>query len=100
MNKTKVLCQQSGRRSRHNDISLSIKCEDCKKREGIIEFCESVIDWTHGFKQYICRQCYIKRIKKGLKDTQENLNKQEKLLVKEKANATSSKDDSKEKNGR
>ncbi len=59
------------------------KCEDCKEREGIIEFCESVTDYTHGFKQYICRQCYVKRIEVALKNTQDNLDKQKKLLAEE-----------------
>lgn len=63
-----------------------MKCEDCKEREGMVEFCESVLDYTHGFKTKICRQCYIKRIEAGLKGVQANLKKQKGLLAKEEKN--------------
>lgn len=63
------------------------KCKDCKEREGIVDFCEGgAIGYTHGFKIKICRQCYIKRIEVGLKDVQNNLKKQKKLLAEESKN--------------
>lgn len=71
-----------------------IKCEDCKEREGIVEFCESITDYTHGFKKNICRQCYIKRIETKLKDINQNLKEQKKLLAEENVNTKE------EKNGR
>ena len=57
-----------------------MKCVDCKKRKGIVNFCNSVLGHTHGFGIQICRQCYIKRIEKGIKNSQKNLKEQKKLL--------------------
>jgi hypothetical protein len=59
-------------------------CEDCKKRKAIIEFSnEPFLAISHGWGiTYLCRECYIKRVEKHLKDVQENLGKQ-KLLLKE-----------------
>lgn len=37
-----------------------MKCEDCKKRENKITFCNSALEYNHGFAKEICRQCYIK----------------------------------------
>ncbi len=34
------------------------KCNICKKRKGTLTFAESVMDFVHGFKQKICKQCY------------------------------------------
>jgi len=60
-----------------------MKCQDCKQREGIIEFAEGMLDFTHGFSKHICRQCYIKIIEEKKKDIDENLIEQRKLLITE-----------------
>ena len=62
------------------------KCTICKKREGILDYTESTTDFIHGFITKMCRQCYIKKIKKGLKEMQDNLVKQMKLLKEEERN--------------
>jgi len=59
------------------------KCTICKKREGILDYTESTTDFIHGFIIKMCRQCYIEKIEKGLKEMQDNLIKQKKLLKKE-----------------
>ena len=60
-----------------------VKCEECGQGEGIITFCNSVLDYTHGFKASICRRCYIDRIEKQIKLCNENLEEQKMLLSKE-----------------
>ncbi len=60
-----------------------MKCQDCKQREGIIEFADSVMSITHGFTKHICRQCYIKIIEEAKKDVDKNLIEQKELLEKE-----------------
>lgn len=66
-------------------MKVKLKCEDCGEREGIINFSDNpFMSLTHGWaSKNICRQCYIKRIEKGLKDTKDNLEEQKKLLKKE-----------------
>lgn len=59
------------------------KCSDCKEREGIVKFCEGALAHSHGFTRNICRQCYIKRIEAGVKQAQDNLKKQKRLLAME-----------------
>ena len=41
-----------------------VKCEDCKKAEGIINFSyEPMLTMTHGWGgTMICRKCYVARI--------------------------------------
>lgn len=61
------------------------KCEDCKKRKGIIYYSsEPFMTLTHGWGGiYICRQCFIKRIENHLKDCKKQLKEQKALLRKE-----------------
>lgn len=63
-----------------------MKCEDCKKRKAVVEYSdEPIFALSHGWGvTSICRQCYIKRIEKGMKSLQENLEKQKELLKKNK----------------
>jgi len=62
-----------------------MKCEECGKMKSVIQFStEPLLALTHGFNvDNICRQCYIKRIEKGLKEIKENLKKQKALLKKD-----------------
>lgn len=62
-----------------------MKCENCKKRKGIIDFTESMLDFTHGFITKLCRECYIEIIEERKKDIDENLIEQKELLEKEKS---------------
>jgi hypothetical protein len=38
-------------------------CVKCKKSKATIVFANSVLDWTHGFSQNICDECYDKLMK-------------------------------------
>jgi len=38
-----------------NDI-----CVRCKKNKATITYANSILDWTHGFAQRICKECYDK----------------------------------------
>lgn len=62
-----------------------MKCEICKKRKAIIDYSpEPTFALTHGFGiQHICRQCFIKKIKKHLRDCKKQLQEQKKILAKE-----------------
>jgi len=59
------------------------KCNDCKKRKGIIEFSDNpYMALTHGWKTImICRKCYIKRIEEHLTDIKKHLLNQKKYLM-------------------
>ena len=57
-----------------------VKCEDCKKREWKIDYCESALDFTHGFTTKLCRECLIIRIEKHIEDCKRNLKKHKRLL--------------------
>lgn len=48
-------------------------CSDCKKKKATIEFCNSVLEWTHGFSEFLCVDCYKKRIKQTIKDCEKTL---------------------------
>jgi transcriptional antiterminator len=41
---------------------IKILCSDCKKREATIEFCNSVLEFSHGFTEHICEDCYRNRL--------------------------------------
>lgn len=60
-----------------------VKCKICKKREGILDFAEGILEFTHGFVTKICRECFIKRIEKELIKIKANLKKQKRLLKEE-----------------
>lgn len=60
-----------------------IKCETCKEREAIVEYCDSWLSYSHGYKTWLCRQCYIKKIEKIIRTAQDNLKEQKKLLKEE-----------------
>jgi hypothetical protein len=59
-----------------------MKCQKCKKRKAVIVFAdEPIMAATHGWgKEHICRQCYIEKIEKQIKNLKENLKEQKKLL--------------------
>jgi len=61
-----------------------VKCKDCKIREGIIYYSsEPMLTLTHGWGGvYICRQCFIKRIKIHIEDCKKQLKEQQILLKK------------------
>jgi len=65
-------------------MEKKFKCEICEKREGVLDYSESVIDYTHGFKRNICRECYIEILKKQLVKIKSGLKEQKELLKKEK----------------
>ena len=62
---------------------LETICSKCKSRKAVVQYSDSVMDFTHFGAIPICRQCYIKKIEMELKQMQNNLNTQRKLLVKE-----------------
>lgn len=53
---------------RKNDI-----CRECEKHPATIDFAESVLAWTHGFTERICKCCHVARIEKHLATVTENL---------------------------
>ncbi len=57
-----------------------MKCSDCKKRNKKITFCNSMLEYSHGFTILICRQCYIKRLEKTNKINTEQIKLQKKLI--------------------
>ena len=57
-----------------------MECKICKKREGVLTFTNSTMDYIHGFTQKICRECYIGIIEENLKKITINLKEQKKLL--------------------
>lgn len=60
-----------------------MKCKKCNQREGILEFCEGILSYTHGFTEMICRECLIERIEKELVKIKANLKKQKRILKEE-----------------
>lgn len=66
--------------------NLKVMCHDCGKKEYKIKFAEEpIFALTHGFGTvFLCRQCYINRIETEIKVIQKNLEKEKKLLAKEK----------------
>lgn len=60
-----------------------MKCKICNKREGVLEFVEGMLEFTHGFTQKICRECLIERIEKELVKIKANLKKQKRILKEE-----------------
>jgi hypothetical protein len=80
----KCNCQNFEPKEEYFDVTKPIMCEDCKKRESKVIFCNSVLDFSHGFQINLCRECFIEKIEKELKAIQSNLILQKKLLIKEK----------------
>jgi protein-arginine kinase activator protein McsA len=42
-------------------------CTRCKKNKATITFANSILDWTHGFAEYICKDCYKAQLEKQVK---------------------------------
>ena len=40
-------------------------CERCKKNEATLTFTDSLMSFTHGFKEEICQECYNKQEKES-----------------------------------
>lgn len=38
-------------------------CERCKKNEATIGYTESILSYSHGFVEEICKECYNKMMK-------------------------------------
>lgn len=60
------------------------KCEDCKQREGILDYSESLLNYSHGFVAKICRQCYIKKLEKVIETNKKQIKIQKALIRKDK----------------
>ena len=56
-------------------------CLDCEQHKGTVDFCSSVLEWTHGFAIKICQCCYVKRIETELAKCKKNLNLQKQFLL-------------------
>ncbi len=52
------------------------KCKICKKKKAELTFSESTMDFIHGFKKRICKECY----KKILLERKESIEKTLKSL--------------------
>jgi len=57
-----------------------MKCTNCKKREGVVEYCEGMLAYSHGFVEKLCRQCLIKRLEKNIESCKKQIKKQKELL--------------------
>lgn len=58
-----------------------MKCADCKKREGVIDFCpDGVTGFIHGFVIKLCRECLIERMEKTIKGCKKQIKEQKELL--------------------
>jgi len=60
---------------------MKMKCEICKKREGVVDYCEGALAFSHGFKTWICRLCYIKILENTIKNCEKGIKEQEKLIA-------------------
>jgi len=60
-----------------------MKCEDCGEREGVVNYCDGVMDFTHGNVVKICRQCYIEILERTVLNCIKSIVKQENLLIEE-----------------
>jgi len=58
------------------------KCHICKKRKVKINYAESLLDYTHGFKMPMCRQCYVIMLEEKIITTKENIIEQKHLIKK------------------
>jgi len=60
-----------------------MKCEECNKREAVLEWTRDQMNTIRtGFgKINSCRQCFIKNIKGHIEDCKKNLRVQEELLT-------------------
>ena len=60
-----------------------MKCADCGKREGVLNFSEGVVSHVHGFTKRICRYCYIEILRGTMFKANQEIKKQEGLIVEE-----------------
>ncbi|KKN13509.1 hypothetical protein LCGC14_1005650 [marine sediment metagenome] len=49
-----------------------------------MKFAQSMMDYTHGFTEKICRPCYIKILEGTIKKAEKSLKEQKKLLKNDK----------------
>ena len=57
------------------------KCPDCKKREGVVDFCpDGTTGFIHGFVIKLCRECLIERFEKTIKQCNKQIKEQKELL--------------------
>jgi hypothetical protein len=63
-------------------------CDDCKKNEAKLKFAdEPMFAITHGFGvKYICRTCFIKRLRKQLGIIEKQILEQGELMRQEEKN--------------
>lgn len=61
-----------------------IECCKCNEREGVINYSDSMLDYTHGFVIQVCRQCYIKEMQKMIEDCRKGIKEQKALIRKDK----------------
>jgi hypothetical protein len=55
-----------------------IICSVCHKNKADIQFCNSALDYAHGFVVHMCKDCYRKKLEQTIKDCQKTLKKLEK----------------------
>jgi hypothetical protein len=57
----------------------------CKKcgRESKINYCDSIMDYTHGFITHYCRSCYIKKLIGQIEEMLDTLKNEIELYQKE-----------------
>ena len=48
-------------------------CMRCKKRKATITYCDSIISYTHGLTENICKDCYRRKLKNIIKSAQNSL---------------------------
>jgi hypothetical protein len=60
-------------------------CARCHKNKGTITYAESILDWNHGFSEFICMECYNKIkhnntwYKEGFKEGYDKAKEEEKI---------------------
>jgi len=74
-----------------------IICADCKKEEATIEFCNSVLEFSHGFTQHICANCYKQRLLNKIEECKKAITELDK---KEQEKREKKKEETKKKNER
>ena len=60
---------------------MKMICNRCKKNTATITFANSILDWTHGYAEQICKDCYRIQLYKTIqscKKTLKELDKKEK----------------------
>jgi hypothetical protein len=49
------------------------KCQVCKKKKATITYAQSFLDYTHGFAERLCKDCYRNKLQRTINSCKERL---------------------------